>query len=284
MEEKDTNLIVAEVLPAERVASQAIQGEISAQVATAKAYPRNIKQFQNTALSMATLDEETAASMSYRLERGGKPITGLSVRAAELAAYAWGNLRVETNIESIDDTHVTAVGMVFDSERNIAYRQRVKRRITDKYGKRFKEDMIVVTCNAAASIAFREAVFKAIPRSFLKPIEEAARSVALGDQKTLSERRAKAIDWFIKAGASLDMLLKKLGKHAAQEIDLDDLEKLQGWRTAIRENTTSIDSLFSDEVASEKAQALQEQLLSKKRNMNDGGVWPIPKDDEMPNI
>ncbi|MCH8841084.1 MAG: hypothetical protein IH831_10535 [Planctomycetes bacterium] len=43
--------------------------EIDMQIATAKKYPRSIKQFQNEALQMATLNEDIAGECIYSLPR-----------------------------------------------------------------------------------------------------------------------------------------------------------------------------------------------------------------------
>jgi len=50
------------------------KAEIDQQIATAKQYPRSMTQFHNDAITLATLDQETAAAMMYALPRGGKKI------------------------------------------------------------------------------------------------------------------------------------------------------------------------------------------------------------------
>src|SRR6185369_14649302 len=75
--------------------------EIDIQIATAKRYPRSITAFKRQCLEMATLDEETAGSMYYVLPRAGKKIEGPSVRLAEIAGSAWGNLRSKSYIVEV---------------------------------------------------------------------------------------------------------------------------------------------------------------------------------------
>ena len=58
------------------------RSEIDIQIQTAKRFPRSISQFKKTALAMATIDEETAGSMFYKVPRSGKTIEGPSVRLA----------------------------------------------------------------------------------------------------------------------------------------------------------------------------------------------------------
>lgn len=258
----------AEIITSGVAMEAATRGELDSQVSTARKFPRSIKNFVDTAMELATLDEETSGTMFYTLpaRKGGyKPIEGPSIRLAEVVAYSWKNLRVETNIESIDETHVTAVGTVFDTERNSAYRHRVKRRIVDKYGKRYSEDVILTTCNAASSIAFREAVFKAVPRAFVNKVYLAARATAVGTQETLVSRRTKAMEWFKKAGADEKMVLEKLGRKSLDEVTLDDLVTLTGFKTAIREGDTKIDEVFAKEEAQVTSASLTAALKKPKQ-------------------
>src|SRR5690606_17376874 len=69
--------------------SELTRAEIDMQIATAKRYPRSLTQFKESAMEMACLDEETAASMFYVLPRDGKKIEGPSVRLAEVVGSAF---------------------------------------------------------------------------------------------------------------------------------------------------------------------------------------------------
>lgn len=140
------------------------RSEVDVQVSTAKQYPRNLPEVLNKILTYATMDTETAEDCFYVLKRGGSTIEGLSVRMSEIIAGAWGNLRVQTRIIGNDGKTITAQGVCHDLETNVAVSVEVKRRITDKYGKTFSEDMQVVTGNAASAIAYRNAVLKVVQR------------------------------------------------------------------------------------------------------------------------
>ncbi|MFM7859586.1 MAG: hypothetical protein ACKO96_48585, partial [Flammeovirgaceae bacterium] len=138
------------------------KAEIDTQIATAKAFPRSEKMFMDRAISMATVTEEIAQSCIYALPRGGKPIEGPSVRLAEIIVASYGNLRSSARIVDNDGKMITSQGVCHDLENNTAVSVDVKRRITDKNGKTFNDDMQVVTGNAANAIAFRNAVFKVV--------------------------------------------------------------------------------------------------------------------------
>lgn len=238
------------------------RGEIDIQIATAKRFPRVITDFKRTAMALATLDEDTAATMYYRLPRGGKQIEGPSVRLAEVVMHSWGNMRAEARIVSIDESFITVVGTAFDMERNVASRHEVKRRITDSRGKRYNDDMIQNTGNAASSIALREAVFKIVPRSLFKDVFEAAKETSLGKAKTMSQRREAAFGWFEKAGVSRERILARLDRKGMDDVTVDDLLTLTGWRTSIKDGDLQLDEAFAIAGAapSEKAGAADERL------------------------
>src|SRR5208283_3977139 len=108
------------------------KSEIDQQIATAKHYPRSIKQFRNEALQLATLDEQTAEECIYALPRDGKTIEGPSARFAEILGYSWGNCRIGARSLGDDGDFVKSQGMFYDLEKNVAITYEVSRRITDK--------------------------------------------------------------------------------------------------------------------------------------------------------
>lgn len=222
------------------------KAQIDVQVATAKAYPRSISKARETVKELACLDAATAESMFYSLPRSGKNIVGPSVRFAEICVYGFGNIRAESDIVAIDDTHLTAQGTCIDLERNIAARVHVKQRITDKHGKRYNDDMIVVTSNAAMSKALRNAVFKVIPFSLVKPIFDQAMKTAVGNEASFAENRVKEFARWHSVGVSKEQVLKKLERRTIDDVTIEDLAVLIGLRNAIKEGDTTIESAFSE--------------------------------------
>jgi len=220
------------------------RGEVDTQITTARRYPRSIKRFQSKSFELATLDEVTAQSCFYTLPRDGKNIEGPSARLAEIVAGAWGNIRVQASVVSTDGNFVTVQGMCWDLETNYAASTEVKRRITNKQGRRFSDDMIVTTANAACSIALRNAIFKVVPMALVRPIYLAARKVAIGDATTLAARRAAMLDYFAKMGVSKEQICQKIDKPGVEDINLDDLATLIGISTAIKEGDTAVDEEF----------------------------------------
>lgn len=217
------------------------RSEIEAQVETARRWPRRVSLVKEQAQELACLDEQTAASCFYSLPRSGKRIEGPSVRLAEIMASSWGNLRFGARIVEEADRYVVAQGFAADLEKNTAVQVEVRRRITDRNGHRFSDDMIAVTCNAACSIAFRNALFKVVPFALVKGIFEQCKQVSLGKDQTMEQRRANALEAYARIGAKPDQVLAALDRRRVDDITIDDLLHLRGMLTAIKDGELTLE-------------------------------------------
>ena len=135
----------------------------------------------------------------------------------------------------------------------------VKRRVTNKNGQRYSDDMVVMTGNAACSIALRNATFRVVPLALVKPVYEAAKKVAIGDAKTLVSRRADALAHFAKMGVHKESVCLALEVKAVEDIGLEQLETLIGYANAIRDKETSIDEVFNPK----KLEAIEKKGLGE---------------------
>ncbi len=228
------------------------RSEIDVQIATARRHPRTMSHFKERALALATLDEETAGSMFYRLPRDNRTIEGPSVRLAEIVGCSWGNLRYAGRIVDEGREFITAQGICHDLETNNAASVEIRRRISNRHGQRYSIDMIQVTANAAISIAIRQAIFKIIPFAFVKPIYEAAVHVAVGNAETLTQRRTRALEWFTKLGIDEQAVLKLLGRADIEAMTVKDLETLTGLRTALKDGETTVEEAFGRQATQER--------------------------------
>jgi len=222
------------------------QSGVDIQVSTAKMYPRSISKFKSKAMMMATLDPETAANCYYAIPRGGKTIEGPSARLAEIVASAWGNMRVSARVVNEDARFIYAESVAWDLETNTAVSIESKRRITNRDGRRYDDDMIAVTANAAVSIALRNSVFKIVPGAYTREIYEAARKCAAGDIKSLALRRGEMLNFFKRYGITEERILNTIGKAKVDDIDLDDIATLKGVATAIKDQETTPDDAFPE--------------------------------------
>jgi predicted Zn-ribbon and HTH transcriptional regulator len=220
--------------------------EIESQIATAKRYPRDIKIFKERLMSMANLDQETAEGCYYALPRSGKAIDGPSVRLAEIALACYQNCVAEADVLMEDERFIYAMGQCRDLENNIAVRIKVRRRITTKEGKRYNDDMIAVTANAACAIALRNAIFKVIPGAYIKPVFNKVKQTAVGEAQSLANRRAEVIARLTKFGVTEDRILRVLNRRSIEEVTFDDVAILIGLSTAIKDGDTTVEGAFPD--------------------------------------
>ena len=234
------------------------KAEIDTQVSTAKAFPRSLKMFLDKAMSMATVSDSVAASCSYALPRGGKTLEGPTVRLAEIACASYGNIRSGARVIANDGKTITAQGICHDLETNNCVTVEVKRKITDREGRTYNEDMQTVTGNAACAIAFRNAVFKVIPAALITDVYDAAKQVARGTAETLPERRDKALSYLKGLGVKEKQICTVLEIKRVEDIDLDKLATLRGMVALIKNGESTIKDLF--EVKVEPATKAEKEL------------------------
>ena len=228
---------------------RAERANIDIQVSTAKQYPRSISRCANNAVAIATMDKDTAQSCGYALLRGGEPITGPSVHLAKIIAQQYGNLRAEAKVVEITDKQVVSRGTAWDLENNYAVSFEVRRLIIGRNGKRFSDDMITVTGNAANSIAYRNAIFGIVPKSITDKAYKAAQHLITGDlsdEEKLIKRRDGAIKHFINTyGITEEEVIKLCGKHTVNQIQADEIALLLGFAQSLKDGDTTVEELMA---------------------------------------
>lgn len=241
----------AELIKTEEVSFDMIyqqdKAQIDTQIATAKAYPRNIQQAVQDSIATVTMDVETASSCSYALPRGNKTLNGPSVHLALILAQNWGNLRIESKIASIDNKTITSQAVCFDLQKNIAIKVEVKRSIMTKTG-RMNDDMITVTGNAANSISLRNAILKVIPKAVVDKVSKSAKQLITGDisdETKLIKKRTTVLDGLKNTyGVTEKEVLDILGKPSTANITGEDLVTLIGYAQAIKDGDSTADLIF----------------------------------------
>lgn len=241
--------VTSETKDVQQITIDAVErANVDSQVATAKQYPRDIARSINNSIAMATMDVETAQSMGYALPRGGKPITGPSVHLAKLIVSNWGNIRAEAKVVQITDKQVISRGTCWDLENNVATAFEVRRSIIGKSGKRFSDDMITVTGNAANSIAYRNAVFAVIPKAVTDKVYKAAQHMITGDLSTeekLVARRKKCLDFFKdEYGINEAEVVMLCGKQTVNQIKGGEISLLLGIVQSLKDGDTTVDEIM----------------------------------------
>lgn len=240
------------------------RSEVDMQIATAKKYPRKLSNIIEEITELATHDPETAAACYYNVDG----IQGLSVRFAEILAYSWGNLRVATRIVGQDAKTITAQAICFDLEKNLAVSTEVQASILNKQGQRFHDRLIVTTGKAAASKAFRDAIYKVVPRASLKAVLDQVKMVAARQIADLSTMRKGLVDWFSKRGIKEKDLLEYMGIDNIEEMAADMCLQLKGLSVAINEGEVTAEAAITDELkARRKAAKAEAEATTKKEKV-----------------
>jgi len=227
-----------------------IMGEVNAQVATARRFPRRRAiEIARSIEGLATMTEEIAEECMYSLPRGGKTIEGPSIRFAEIVQQQWGNNRVAAEVGGIDrvNKRIAAVGMYHDLETNSATRVTMFQRISGsdkKGGHIFNDDMIAVAGSAASSKARRNAILAGVPRAVWHGAYLAVRKCIMGDIKTLANRRAAAITEFQRFGIAADQLFGLIDVKDENDITLEHLVTLRGTLSGLKSGEVTVEQLF----------------------------------------
>ncbi|XAI96289.1 hypothetical protein [Microcystis phage Mae-JY30] len=266
------------------------RAEVDQQITTAHAYPRagrkgGLKTIVNAIMDLATLSEAAAEECVYALPRGGKPIKGPSVRLAEIVAGQYGNCRIGARVVHVDkfEKYVEAEGVFHDLESNTATTARVRRRIVDKNGRLFNDDMILVTGNAAASIAKRNAILGGVPKAVWDPAYQAAHAVIAGDVKTLAVRRDEAIKAFAIWGVKPEQIFAALEIGGLDDIGLDEIATLRSMFKAVKEGEQKVEDFFPAVADQTKAADAAKGTAAKLGKIaEEGKADAKPKADEKP--
>jgi hypothetical protein len=223
------------------------KAEIDLQIATAHAYPRSNARAIRNIIELATQDTAAATECIYALPRDGKAITGPSIRLAELIFQQWGNNRVASRIVAVDrkEGFVEAEAIYHDLETNSASGDRVRRSIKGKSGKIFSPDMIIVTGNAARSIAKRNAILSGVPRPIWRMAYEKAQAAVRGDEKTLGARRVALLTAFNDLGIKPATVFQLARVGGEVDIGLDQFVVLSGLFTALRNGEATVEDLLA---------------------------------------
>lgn len=264
------------------------RAEIDQQITTAHAFPRSVAQAVSNILALATLDEETAKECIYALPRGGKPIKGPSIRLAEIIQSQWGNNRVGTRVVHVDriEKYVEAEGVFHDLETNAATSSRVKRRLSNRENQLLNEDMIIVTGNAASSIAKRNAILAGVPKAVWRRAYAAVERVLVGDIKTMAEKREDALKAFAGFGITPEQIYEILEIGGLDDIGPDEYTTLIGMHQALRNNEATVEEMFPPKrkpgKQSDKPKDLNSKLdaLAKGDQKNSGAGKSSPAGSE----
>lgn len=260
------------------------RASVDIQVTTAHRFPRSIDRFKKIAMSMATLDEETAESCLYRRPVGkGKDgretfAEGMSIRMAEIVGACYGNLRVAARIIEQSERQVVAQGVAHDLESNFASTSEVIESTVDSKGRPYSERMRVVVAKAALAKARRDATFQVVPRALAKPVELACKSLLFGNAQSISKRRERVTLWINMLGIDAKRVWAALDVGGPDDLTMEHLETLTGLRTALQSGEITLDEAFPELPKQSRFETNAQQQEKPASPLGDAQVkGPTPK-------
>jgi hypothetical protein len=233
------------------------RAQIDSQIATAKAYPRNLIKVKDNCIAIVSMDKETAADCRYVKPIGNNKTTaGPSVHLARILAQQYGNIRIQQRIKEIGQREIIAEAVAFDLETNYAVSVEARKSIIDRSGKRYKDAIITTNAMAVLAIAERNAILKVIPKSIIDKAYKAAFNTAQGDlsseQKVLKVRK-EMFDWLNKKyGAKEKDVLFALGLKSVTQVDAEQIATLRGLYQSLKDKEITPEELFGWEKQGEE--------------------------------
>lgn len=224
--------------------AQITKVEIDTAIATARQYPRSIEKARKEIMG-SIVSEDIAEECIYALPRGQKHIRGPSIRFAEIAVAAYGNCESGARTTHIGDEFVEAEGVFRDYQNNVRKVRRVRRRITDSKGRRYNNDMILMTCNAACAIAERNSILSGIPKAVWGDSYEKAFGMAGGTIATIDSKRERAMAAFATLGVKPEQVFSVLDIKGASELSPDHIITMRGMIGALRSGEETLATMFS---------------------------------------
>lgn len=199
---------------------------------------RNLKETLEEIKQMATLTDEVALACFYVLfdNETNKPYTGISVRFAEIIASCWGNIHAGAKIIKNSGMSVKVQGFLHDFEKNAVFTVEVERSLA-----RLSPEKAITATNAASSIAFRNAVFKAIPAAITNTIVKEIKKY-ISEDVDRGQVVKEVSDFFTKKGVDESLISKFMNNIPEDE---DQLFILIGVKNAIEEGSATIEEIFN---------------------------------------
>ena len=244
---------VAYVDPGAIAAAESVKARIQASFIMALQRPRD--EFQSRARILeACKRPEFAQRVEYSKPVGGKPITGPSIRFAELAVREWGNVLTETQIVFEDDYVRRIKVTIIDLETNATFGKEMQitktverssdkgREVISSRKNSYNKDVFIVVATDEEMATKEAAIVSKIIRNEglrLIPQDIVDEGIATA-RKTLLDRDAKdpkaALKGVMDAFATLNISPKNLAEyigHGLETISPVEIQDLRGVYQAI---------------------------------------------------
>ena len=245
--------------------------EVKGQIFMAKQFPRNVYQAEQRILDTCKRPALAQVAM-YKYPKGGKAVTGPSIRLAEAIAQNWGNLSY--GIQELEQRNGESVAKAFcwDLETNVRQEKvfTVKHAISTRKGLKQLTDPRDIYEKVAndGTRRLRACILGVIPGDIVdQAIEQCEKTLSGNSKGPIKERIANALNGFKESyQVTQEMIEKRFGYNTASftEIDVielgkifnslnDSMSKVEDWfdKSAGKEQTSSLGADFQAEQKAE---------------------------------
>lgn len=268
-DQKGKELAMAgETLPMEMDASQitAMQ-EVQGAIIVAQKCPRNENQAALT-INDACKRKSLAAKAMYAYPRGGKMITGPSIRLAEVIARAWGNIKYGIREISNKPGETKYEAFCWDMQTNV----KSTREFSQKHARYSKanglksvsdpRDIYEVVASQATR-RMRACILQVIPIDIVEDaIAQCETTLRTGSKISIKDRIKKLILAFNEYQITEEMIEKRVGHKVGiiSEIELIDLGKIFA---SLRDGMSKREDWF--ELVDKTAKDLNDKFSGKEK-------------------
>jgi hypothetical protein len=211
--------------------------------------PRNETECMLNAKRLVTMDLEIADACTYSLparKDTDDPITGPSVRFAEIMAYVWGHIEVHSRVLANDGRLAYAEASCTDLQRNYTECRPASRPIVRRDGRPYSMDMIKTTNAALVSIAKRDAILAVIPRALWNVVWKAAISASIGGEDKIAAERERYLEKIAARGVSRERVFSTLGVASAEEMTYEHIAWLKNIGHRVNEGGITLEQAFPE--------------------------------------
>jgi len=205
--------------------------EIQGMIFMAKQYPRNqFTAYQR--IKQACERKSLAMIASYEYPRGGKKVTGPSIRLAEVVAQNWGNMTYGVCELEQKTGESTCMAYAWDLETNVRAEKIFTVKHEIKANKTIKKlddprDIYELVANMGARRE-RACILAVIPKDVVDAaVEECDKTLIGKNTEPIIDRLKKMFDKFKGFGVTREMIEKKIGVNIDSFTEKDVLSLLK---------------------------------------------------------
>lgn len=243
--------------------------EVEGAIVVALKYPRNNAQVYSDIISDCERPSLASKAM-YSYPRGGKTVTGPSIRLAEVFARNYGNLAYGTRELSRTENESKMEAYCWDMQKNV----RVSRTFDVPHVRETKQgpvklrdsrDIYEMTANMGAR-RLRACILEVIPVDIVEDAIDRCRKTLGGHiEKNMDVFRRELVAGFSKAGVSIEMIEKRLG-HKIDQMDREEALEYKGILVSILDNISKRSDWFKfegGEIIDDKTEELNKKIESE---------------------